>query len=135
MKATAAPSNPLPSRKHPPRPNSRRHRSPPSRWPNSRPPSKPLPQNRRRHRPVTTRPPGPQHAPALSTSRSRRDNRSSINSEVSLLERLNEHLVAQKEKPAFKIQNCISRVGLACSGDRHRKHHRSEGDLGSPHLV
>src|SRR5258705_3999579 len=34
-----------------------RHRSPPSRWPNSRPPSKPLPQNRRRHRPVTTRPP------------------------------------------------------------------------------
>src|SRR5258707_15823026 len=59
MKATAARSNPLPSRKHPPRPNSRRHRSPPNRWPNSRPPSKPqwLPQNRRRHRPVTTRPP------------------------------------------------------------------------------
>src|SRR5258705_13433646 len=59
MKATAAPSNPLPNRKHPSRPNSRRHRSPPSRWPNSRLPSKPqcLPQNRRRHRPVTTRPP------------------------------------------------------------------------------
>jgi hypothetical protein len=25
---------------------------------------------------------------------------------------------------AWRIQNCISRVGLACSGDRHRKHHR-----------
>src|SRR5258705_12397273 len=57
MKATAAPSNPLPSRKHPPRPNNRRHRSRASRSPNSRPPSKPLPQNRRRHQPVTTRPP------------------------------------------------------------------------------
>jgi hypothetical protein len=36
-----------------------RHAGQPSRWPNSRPPSKPqsLPQNRRRHRPVTTRPP------------------------------------------------------------------------------
>jgi DNA invertase Pin-like site-specific DNA recombinase len=26
--------------------------------------------------------------------------------------------------PAWRIQNCISRLDLPCSGDRHRKHHR-----------